>query len=232
VHSLKQTLDALAGMANPTFDKVGTGAFVIVLALSLAYALLVSALYVYFYGRRSTGSQIHRAFPLLGLSVTAMFICVQFSLPLSLGLLGALSIVRFRTPVKDPEEIGFLMYLIAGSIACATFNFKFLGLIVVAGLAALLLLHFLGLDRWRHQACGTLTVRLDPAARDAAMEILAGLATLKLESCASDAVVSVLTYSFRDLDTDRLRRLNHDLSALAPAAEVSCYFQRGEGGLA
>jgi hypothetical protein len=42
---------------------------------------------------------------------------------LSLGLLGALSFVRFRTPVKDPAEIGFLLLLIASSIGAATSNF-------------------------------------------------------------------------------------------------------------
>ena len=41
---------------------------------------------------------------LIGPSVTLLFICVQLSLPLSLGLLGALSIVRFRVPIKEPEE--------------------------------------------------------------------------------------------------------------------------------
>ncbi len=41
----------------------------------------------------------------MGLSITAIFICIQFSLPLSLGLLGALSIVRFRTPVKELRAI-------------------------------------------------------------------------------------------------------------------------------
>ena len=69
-----------------------------------------------FYGRRATGSEIHRAFPLIAIAVTAIFICIQFSLPLSLGLLGALSIVRFRTPIKEPEEIGFLMVVIATSL--------------------------------------------------------------------------------------------------------------------
>jgi hypothetical protein len=37
-----------------------------------------------------------------------------------LGLLGALSFVRFRTPVKDPAEIGYLLLLIAMSIGAAT----------------------------------------------------------------------------------------------------------------
>ena len=77
--------------------------FTNLLLLSAAVSFFISFLYLTFYKDRGTGSQIHRSFPLLGLSITAIFICIQFSLPLSLGLLGALSIVRFRTPIKEPE---------------------------------------------------------------------------------------------------------------------------------
>ena len=38
---------------------------------------------------------------------------VKSSLALSLGLVGALSIVRFRTPIKDPEELGYIFLAIA-----------------------------------------------------------------------------------------------------------------------
>ena len=96
-----------------------------VLAISVVLAVLISALYQRFFDANSTGSSIHRSFPLIAPAVTTIFITVQFSLPLSLGLLGALSIVRFRTPIKEPEEIGFLMVVIACAISLATFNFVF-----------------------------------------------------------------------------------------------------------
>ena len=57
---------------------------------------------------------------------------------MSLGLLGALSIVRFRTPIKEPEEIGFIMLVIAASIATATFKLAFVGLLFALALVALL----------------------------------------------------------------------------------------------
>ena len=55
----------------------------------------------------------HLPLILLMFPVTVLFLGIQTSIPLSLGLLGALSFVRFRTPVKDPAEIGFLLVLIA-----------------------------------------------------------------------------------------------------------------------
>ena len=50
--------------------------------------------------------------------------------------------MRFRTPIKEPEEIGFLMLLIASSVATATANFKFMMILLAAAVAALLLLRY------------------------------------------------------------------------------------------
>ena len=86
---------------------------------------------------RSQSSPSCRARPLLALSTSAIFVTVQFSLPLSLGLLGALTLVRFRVPVKEPEEIGFVMLVVAASLAVAAFKIAFLGIILGAAVSAL-----------------------------------------------------------------------------------------------
>ena len=58
-------------------------------------------------------SQIAELFPFLtGVTFIVIFI-VKSSLALSLGLVGALSIVRFRTPIKDPEELVFIFASLA-----------------------------------------------------------------------------------------------------------------------
>src|SRR4029077_19180700 len=131
--------DLLAGTNNAAMQQIGLLPFVFLMAVSLAGSLLASWLYLLFYSSRATGSQVHRAFPLLGLSITAIFVCIQFSLPLSLGLLGALSIVRFRTPIKEPEEIGFIMLVIATSIATASFKLAFVGIVFAFAILALLI---------------------------------------------------------------------------------------------
>lgn len=116
--------------------------FVAIIVISIVLALLVSSLYIKFFDANTTGSRIHRSFPLLAPAVTTIFITVQFSLPLSLGLLGALSIVRFRTPIKEPEEIGFILVVIACSISIATFNVAFAAILIAILFAMLSLLKF------------------------------------------------------------------------------------------
>jgi hypothetical protein len=117
---------------GPTSD-LAYSDFVTALAFSLAASVIVYALYAYTYGQSHVGAGVHRTFILGGPAITTLFIAIQFSLPLSLGLLGALSFVRFRTPVKDPAEIGFLLLLIASSIGAATYNYELV--LVLFGLA-------------------------------------------------------------------------------------------------
>ena len=106
--------------------------------VSLAASVVLWALYVWFYRDWERGAGVHRVFILAGPAITALFISIQFSIPLSLGLLGALSFVRFRTPIKDPAEIGYLMVLIGTSVTAATYNYELIGLLMLFSFVVLL----------------------------------------------------------------------------------------------
>lgn len=75
------------------------------------------------YIRRSfslTGKHhIGSIFPILSCVVFLVIIVVKSSLALSLGLVGALSIVRFRTPIKEPEELVYLFLSISVGLGYA-----------------------------------------------------------------------------------------------------------------
>ena len=104
-------------------SSVGIWEAIIAIGFSLVAAIVAYLMYQLFYGSRHIGAGVHRTFLIGGPAITVLFLGIQTSIPLSLGLLGALSFVRFRTPVKDPAEIGFLLLLIASSIGAATSNF-------------------------------------------------------------------------------------------------------------
>ena len=53
-----------------------------------------------------------KVFPFIALTTALLISIVKSSLALSLGLVGALSIVRFRTPVKEPEELAYIFLAI------------------------------------------------------------------------------------------------------------------------
>jgi hypothetical protein len=109
----------------------------IALGFSILFSLVIYFMYQLFYGSRHIGAGVHRMFLIGGPAITVLFLGIQTSIPLSLGLLGALSFVRFRTPVKDPAEIGFLLLLIASSIGASTGNFMVTGLLIVVSFLVL-----------------------------------------------------------------------------------------------
>ncbi len=80
-------------------------------------AIIISFLVKMFYSRYSlslTGKMhIGPVIPILTGVVFLIIVVVKSSLALSLGLVGALSIVRFRTPIKEPEELVYLFLAIA-----------------------------------------------------------------------------------------------------------------------
>jgi len=88
-----------------------------ILLFNFIGAIIISFLIKAFYTRYSfslTGKQhIGPIIPILTSVIFLIIIIVKSSLALSLGLVGALSIVRFRTPIKEPEELIYLFLSIA-----------------------------------------------------------------------------------------------------------------------
>ena len=88
--------------------------------LSLVIAFAIGMFIIYVYRKTYTGVVYSKAFSLciLMLSmVTAMIIrTISSNISLSLGMVGALSIVRFRTAVKEPVDTGFMFWGISAGI--------------------------------------------------------------------------------------------------------------------
>lgn len=226
---LNTIASVLSGGGNAAVQQIGPWSFVFLMATSLVASLLASYLYLQFYASRTTGSEVHRAFPLLGISITAIFICIQFSLPLSLGLLGALSIVRFRTPIKEPEEIGFIMLVIAASIAVATFKLIFVAIIFVVALAALVVQRA-GHRFGRGRMTGTIIVTVqasDGLDGTAVADLLKGrLSKAHLESISRTDDRTVYAYQFRGATPGALHALERELAGTPGASTFNVLLNR------
>ncbi len=91
----------------------GLPAFVLSLAMSALLGALVGQVYVRFGHSLSNRALFARNFLLVTVTTTLIISIVKSSLALSLGLVGALSIVRFRAAIKEPEELAFLFLAIS-----------------------------------------------------------------------------------------------------------------------
>lgn len=87
------------------------------LAVNLAVGTLMSLVIRWHFQRYGTSlsnrQEFSEIFPFIVLTTLLVITVVKSSLALSLGLVGALSIVRFRTPIKEPEELAYLFLSIA-----------------------------------------------------------------------------------------------------------------------
>ena len=98
----------------------------LIIILNLFFCIISSFILMYVYRNKSNALsskiQISPIIPLLSNITFLVILVVKSSLALSLGLVGALSVIRFRTPVKEPEDLAFLFFAIALGIGYGAFQ--------------------------------------------------------------------------------------------------------------
>ena len=88
-------------------------ALVINLGVGVFLSILLRWHFKHFGSTLSNREEFSQVCPFILLTTILIITVVKSSLALSLGLVGALSIVRFRTPIKEPEELAYLFIAIA-----------------------------------------------------------------------------------------------------------------------
>ena len=91
--------------------------FIIALILSGALSLVVKYVYIKVSSSLNDKEHFSETFVPLAIITTLVITVIKFSLALSLGLVGALSIVRFRAAIKEPEELVYLFFIIGIGLA-------------------------------------------------------------------------------------------------------------------
>jgi hypothetical protein len=87
--------------------------FAINLVLSVLLSYILSRVYVHWGSSLSNRRRFAANFILITVTTTFIILVVRSSVALSLGLVGALSIVRFRAAIKEPEELAYLFFAIS-----------------------------------------------------------------------------------------------------------------------
>jgi hypothetical protein len=87
--------------------------FVVNLLLAVFTSFILSRVYIYWGGSLSNRRKFAANFMLVTVTTTFIILVVRSSIALSLGLVGALSIIRFRAAIKEPEELAYLFFAIS-----------------------------------------------------------------------------------------------------------------------
>ena len=97
---------------------------VISLLTSIVCAYVIKIIYLKYAKTLNNKENFSDVFILLSITTTIVITVVKFSLALSLGLVGALSIVRFRAAIKEPEELVYLFMIIGIGLASGSAQFE------------------------------------------------------------------------------------------------------------
>lgn len=104
------------------------------LIITLLFAALLLLTYRLTYDNKEYNANFATTLAVLAIIATILMNLIQSNLALSLGMLGSLSIVRFRTTIKDPRDMGFIFWAMAIGIASATkaYGIGLIGSIILA----------------------------------------------------------------------------------------------------
>ena len=176
-------------------------------AIALAFALSVFIVYVYrmTYGGVSYSKSFAKCLIMLSMVTAVVILVISSNVVLSLGMVGALSIVRFRTAIKEPADTAFMFWAIATGIICGA------GYVALAVLMTLLVgllfvaVHVLGKNHKRDSYM--VVLRCEPEC-DAA-KLLRGFPhyRLKNKNITAGATELVAEVELSQKDMDRLERL-------------------------
>lgn len=134
-----EDLDLLTELFSSSSQDINILFFLLQMLLTSILCLCISFMYIKFGHSLSNRRTLSRSFVLIGLTTMIIITIVKSSLALSLGLVGALSIVRFRTAIKEPEELAYFFMVIAIGLGIGAGQ-VYATAIGVAGLAAIIFL--------------------------------------------------------------------------------------------
>ena len=125
--------DIINGKFLEEFSAISMGDMLVAILLSFALSLFIVFIYRITYAGVSFSAGFAGCIIMLIMVTTVVILVISSNMVLSLGMVGALSIVRFRTAIKEPTDTGFLFWAIATGIICGA------GYVTIAILATLLL---------------------------------------------------------------------------------------------
>jgi uncharacterized membrane protein YhiD involved in acid resistance len=111
---------------------INTNIFISNLIITAVLCFLIRQFYIRYSESLSNKDYFSKNFVILGITTCIVITIVKSSLALSLGLVGALSIVRFRAAIKEPEELVYLFLVIATGLGAGANQIKitFIGILV------------------------------------------------------------------------------------------------------
>lgn len=132
---MKKVLEALAEMQV----KMPIETVLLVLLIAFLVSLIIYLTYKNTYTGVMYNPRFNVSLIMITMITTIVMVVIGSNISVSLGMVGALSIIRFRTAVKDPRDTAFIFWGVVSGLACGTQNYT----IVICGSIFICLILFL-----------------------------------------------------------------------------------------
>ena len=194
-------------LSNMSIMPSSTGTILFSMLLAFGIGLFIFWVYKMNYKGVMYSQNFALTLVMMTLITTPVVMCIRNSIQLSMGMVGALSIVRFRTAVKDPLDTAYMFWSLTMGILLGAGQFFLAGLATVA----VAVLAFV-LTRITSKAPDSflLVVRCAPGAEAAVAGALRGIKHQKMKSRTVTTSGSELTLEVR---VDRQEALMKSLMA-------------------
>ena len=145
---MKNDLNSLIQLTSVSFTYTEILLNLLICMVSVTVILLA---YVKFSHTTTNKLLFARVFPIYGIAIFTIITVIQSSLALSLGLVGALSIIRFRTAIKEPEQLIYLLMATAAAIGTGAGQYRLVIISVLLFLLVSIVLYFFTRDNRSNQ---------------------------------------------------------------------------------
>ena len=131
---MKKVLEALSEMQT----KMPIETVFLILIIAFIVAMIIYLTYKNTYTGVTYNPRFNISLVMITMVTTIVMVVIGSNISVSLGMVGALSIIRFRTAVKDPRDTAFIFWGVVSGLACGTQNYT----IVLAGSIVICLVLF------------------------------------------------------------------------------------------
>lgn len=129
---------SVADFFNTQFESITPLGMVLTLGMGLIVGLIVALVYKKTYRGVLYSPSFAMTLIMMTLITAPVVMCIKNDLALSMGMVGALSIVRFRTAVKDPMDTAYMFWALTMGILLGA-QLYLVGLVVVIAISIILL---------------------------------------------------------------------------------------------
>jgi Domain of unknown function (DUF4956) len=162
---------------------IGNYELLLALGISAVLTLVIAKLYMFTHGGYSYSRSFLQTIVLVGVTVALIMVIIGSDIARAFALVGAMSIVRFRTPVKDSRDLVFVFAAIAVGMAAGTQFYVFAAIFTAVVVALMLGFHFLKFGEMPHKGY-VIKVRLKSGDKEQVAELCRSL-------CKRFAIVSI-----------------------------------------